>query len=418
MNTEATNPTTATLRKIQSLALFDEDQLAELSRGLQVEKAKPKELIINIGDTGDYSIYLLSGEVTSIAHDGREASVKSEDNGHLQPLAQLRPSLYSIQAKSVVEYLCIDAQHLVGFSKQLHPESDSTEIEVTSIDRGDEANLLTMQLFQDIVDDKLTLPAMPDIALKIQHAFAGEDFDAQSIGKLIQSDPAMSAKILSVANSALYRGSDVIDSLQQAIVRLGMQTVRKLVLVFAAASLFKSKSPDIRQRMLDLWSDSRRLSAFSRLLAQRLSCFDAESAQMAGLLSDLGGVAILQYTQQYDELIEDPAVLEQTLECLSPQISAMLMQKWNLGPELIKVGEDSHNWFRNDSEAADMCDLVLVARYFSSVGSAKMKLVPALSKMPAFAKLTLDDFGVGEAIQFVKDSQAEVETIEAMLGSV
>ena len=308
MNTEATNPTTATLRKIQSLALFDEDQLAELSKGLQVEKAKPKELIINIGDTGDYSIYLLAGEVTSIAHDGREASVKSEQDGHLQPLAQLRPSLYSIQAKSAIEYLCIDAQHLVGFSKQLHPESDSTEIEVTSIDRGDEANLLTMQLFQDIVDDKLTLPAMPDIALKIQHAFAGEDFDAQSISALIQSDPAMSAKILSVANSALYRGTDVIDSLQQAIVRLGMQTVRKLVLVFAAANLFKSKSPDVKLRMLDLWADSRRLSAFSRLLAQRLSCFDAESAQMAGLLSDLGAVAILQYAQQYDELIEDPAV--------------------------------------------------------------------------------------------------------------
>ena len=161
---------------------------------------------------------------------------------------------------------------------------------------------------------------MPDIAIKIQQAFASDDFDAQSIGALIQTDPAMSAKILSVANSALYRGKDVIDSLQQAIVRLGMETVRKLVLVFAAASLFKSESPAVKKRMLDLWSDSRRLSAFSRLLAQRLSCFDAESAQMAGLLSDLGGVAILQYAQQYDELIEDTEVLEQTLECLSPLI--------------------------------------------------------------------------------------------------
>ncbi len=176
------------------------------------------------------------------------------------------------------------------------------------------ANQLAMQLFQDIIADNISLPAMPDVAFKIQRAFADDNYNATTIRELIQSDPAPSAKILRSANSALYRGNVAIESLQQAIVRMGMDTVRKQVLVYAA--LFQAKTSAMKTRMHKLWAKCRRVAAFSRVLALRLPRFDAESAQIAGLLSDLGSVAILQYAQENSDLYDNEKALNLTLAAL------------------------------------------------------------------------------------------------------
>jgi HD-like signal output (HDOD) protein len=416
MNTEANIPEQATLRKIRSLALFSDEQLADLSATLQIKKAKPNDRIISAGDGGSYSLYLLKGEAISRQQDGTTAQVVSEQDGFLQPVAQLRPSMYDIEAVSPVEYIEIDSNQLNDLSRD--PDDDMGVFEVETIDHGAEANQLAMQLFQDIIAGNISLPAMPDVAFKIQRAFADDNYNATTIRELIQSDPALSAKILRSANSALYRGNVAIESLQQAIVRMGMDTVRKQVLVYAATELFQAKTSAMKTRMRKLWAECRRVAAFSRVLALRLPRFDAESAQIAGLLSDLGSVAILQYAQENSDLYDNEDALNLSLAALRSHTSAMLLQNWNLGEELIKVSEGSHDWFRNDAEEADLCDLVLVARYFSHMGTPKMRELPGLSKIPAFAKLQLPDFSPRDGMEFVKQSQAEVTATEAMLGSV
>ncbi|MFT5219626.1 MAG: HD-like signal output (HDOD) protein [Gammaproteobacteria bacterium] len=415
MNTEANRPTSGTLRKIRSLELFSDEQLERLANSLEVKFARPNERIIGHGDSGSYSLYLLKGEAISREEDGTTRLIRSELDGVLIPVAQLRPSLYDVEAVTQVAYVEIGSNRLNSFSRQV--ESTEGEIEVTTIDQGVEVNLLSVQLFQDIIAGKITLPTMPDAVLKIQQAFADDNYNAESIRELIQSDPALSAKLLSSANSPLYRGSVAVESLQQAIVRMGMQTVRKQVLVYAASSLFMAKSTAMKQRMQSLWSDSRRVAAFSRVLAARQKSFDPETALIAGLLSDLGSVAILQYAQEHNDLYNNEEALDAALISLRPQISGMLLYKWNLGDELIKVGEESFSWFRNDAEQVDLCDLVMVARYFSCMGTSKMIDLPSLSKIPAFAKLALPDFSPANAIEFIKQSQADVAAVEAMLGS-
>jgi HD-like signal output (HDOD) protein len=339
---------------------LSDEQLTDLSATLQIKKAKPNDRIISAGDSGSYSLYLIKGEAISRQRDGTTSLVVAEQDGFLQPVAQLRPSMYDIEAVSTVEYIEIDSNQLNNLSRDA--DDDMGVFEVETIDHGAEANQLAMQLFQDIIAGNISLPAMPDVAFKIQRAFADDNYNATTIRELIQSDPALSAKILRSANSALYRGNVAIESLQQAIVRMGMDTVRKQVLVYAATELFQAKTSAMKTRMRKLWAECRRVAAFSRVLALRLPRFDAESAQIAGLLSDLGSVAILQYAQENSDLYDNEKALNLTLAALRSHTSAMLLQNWNLGEELIKVSEGSHDWFRNDAEEAALCDLVLVAR--------------------------------------------------------
>ncbi len=403
------------LKRIRSLALFSDNQLDHLAARLEVKTAQTKQRIIGVGDTGDYDLYLLSGEAISQDREGTRRKVESESDGQLQPIAHIRPSLYDVEALSPVEYLEIPNDLLTELS--LVEEAYDTDMEVEIIEQSEEANRLTISLCLDISNGSISLPAMPDVAHKIQKEFADDDFDVGRITGLIQSDPSISAKLLKTANSPLYRGNAPIETLHQAIMRMGMDVVRKQVMIYAASQLFQSKSVGMRKRMQSLWKNCRKVSAYSRILAARSKRFDPEMAQMAGLLSDLGIIAILDYAQVHEELDCDDDAIDQTIRELHSQINGMLLYQWNLGDDIVTVGEESRNWFRNHRDEADLCDLVLVARYYSLMGTPAKIDLPALSKMPAFLKLQLE-FSAEDSITFIKESEAEIAAIESMLGSV
>jgi HD-like signal output (HDOD) protein len=290
-------------------------------------------------------------------------------------------------------------------------------MEVEIIEQSEEANRLTVSLCMDISNGSVSLPTMPEVIHKIQKEFADDDFDVGKITGLIQSDPSITAKLLKTANSPMYRGSAPIETLQQAILRMGMDVIRKQIMIYAASELFQSKSAGMKNRMQSLWKNCRKVSAFSRILAARSERFDAEMAQMAGLICDLGIVAILDYAQAHSDLYDDDAALDQTIRALYSQINGMLLYNWKLGDDVVTVGEESRNWFRNHRDEADLCDLVLVARYYSLMGTPAQKNLPSLSRMPAFRKLQLE-FSAEDSISFIQESRAEVAAIESMLGAV
>jgi len=416
MQTNAGKPDLSTLKKIRSLELFSDDQLSNLAQSLTINVAKSGSQIIVAGDTGSYSLYILSGDAISRAVDGITLKVKTTADGWFQPVAQLRPSLYDVDAINPVHYLEISNEKLSELSKSL--ESEHPEVEVRFIDQGETANRLTNELFQDILSGNIRLPTLPDIVAKVQQEFARDDYDIERIQELIQSDPVITAYLIKYANSPLYQGSSPVESLHQAIVRLGMKAVQKHVIIIATTRLFQEKSVGMKDRMRQLWKNSRRVAAFSRVLAAKSGIFDPDAAQMAGLLSDLGVIAILEYAQEHSDQYDDENTLDQTIKALRPQINSMLLQNWNLGDELVTVGEESRSWFRSNSVSADLCDLILIARYHSYLGTEHADQLPLLSKMPAFEKLKLTDFGSQDSLEFMKESQDEVAAIEQMLGTI
>ena len=395
--------------------MFSDNQLDKLAARLEVKTVQAKQNLISLGDTGEYGLYLLSGEAISEDREGTQRKVESESDGNLQPIAHIRPSLYNIESLSRVEYLEIPNELLTELS--LVEDSGEGEMEVDIIEQSEEANRLTISLCQDISSGSISLPTMPEVVHKLQQEFADDDFDVARITGLIQADPSITAKLLKAANSPMYRGTEPIETLQQAVMRMGMDVIRKQIMIYAASELFQSKSVGMKNRMQSLWKDCRKVSAFSRVLATRCEKFDPEMAQMAGLLSDLGIIAILDYAQSHGDLYEDDDALDQTIRLLHSQINGMLLYQWKLGDDIVTVGEESRNWFRNHRDEADLCDLVLVARYYSLMGTPEEKSLPALAKMPAFLKLQLE-FGADDSASFIQESEAEIEAVESMLGSV
>ena len=93
---------------------------------------------------------------------------------------------------------------------------------------------------KDYLKNIYNLPVIPEVALKVMNiAESGLDISFTELESIIKVDPGLSAKILKVANSALYARRSEIKSLQTAITMLGFKNIRSLILLVTASSFFQ-----------------------------------------------------------------------------------------------------------------------------------------------------------------------------------
>jgi len=142
--------------------------------------------------------------------------------------------------------------------------------------------------FQSVVRSIGDLPPMPAVAAKVMELLGDPNISYQKLGEAVSSDPAVSARLLKVANSAFYSMKRQIKTLDHAIAIVGERTLRSLVL--AASLEGMNKSYGLLEKML--WEDSIGCAIGCRILARKFSSADPEEAFLAGLFRHLGKIVM------------------------------------------------------------------------------------------------------------------------------
>ncbi len=190
------------------------------------------------------------------------------------------------------------------------------------------------------------IPQLPQILLRIESALENPEIGGQELGRVILEDPALTAQVLKVANSTFYnpRGNK-ISTVSRAIVILGYDNIRRLVLGLSVSRMFT---------LLPRWSVYRRLwrhSLATALLARELAQADgfkeAEIAFVGGLLHDVGKLIIGHlHGEAYAEILEscsrDPEIdlcraESEAFYCNHQEVGGLLAQSWGLPIELVRV---------------------------------------------------------------------------------
>ncbi|MFH1844449.1 MAG: HDOD domain-containing protein [bacterium] len=196
------------------------------------------------------------------------------------------------------------------------------------------------QLKQIIMNTR-DLPAMPHVASKVLELSSDPNSSAQQLQQVIADDQAMAARILKIANSAMYACSRKIKTLTEAIVMLGFNSIRSLVITSASRNLYLSsgKRMGLKERLL--WEHSIGVAFGCRLLVQDRYPQLAEEAFLAGLMHDIGKLVLNhQAAEQFDEIVqivynENRMFVETEQELLGfdhTQVGALLVNKWKLSP--------------------------------------------------------------------------------------
>jgi diguanylate cyclase (GGDEF)-like protein len=194
------------------------------------------------------------------------------------------------------------------------------------------------------------LPSLPSVAIQVLQMTQSENLSVADIAKVIQQDPALTGKLLRLVNSALFGMSRKISSLQQAMVILGLRTVKVMVLSFSLVNSIDQKGTHGFDYRL-FWRRSLTAAVIARLIAERTQRGIADESFVGGLLCDIGMLAatqcardlyhpVLTWYRDNPETVQ--AAEQQVLGLTHEQISADLLDHWGLPDDLCAAVRTHH----------------------------------------------------------------------------
>lgn len=382
-------------------------------------KARKGQLLLERGTDDGYTYFLLDGQVTLDSGEGekREMSVRPENLPI--PVNNLRPRLFSVSARSQI--IGFRIPDLVITSAVASAPTGASKIAGDEDEKGTKLRALEQKLgfllYRDLQEEKSVLPSLPDLALKIQTAIEDKKSDAKAIAKWLEQDPAMTAKIVRTANSALYARRGLVETCSAAIVRLGTRVTQKLILSFCAREVFHSRKPGLNQRMQALWSHCADVAAISYVLAQRARGFshDPEEAMLAGLLHDVGTIVVLNYAQNMPSLMAEPAVLDEIIRRLRGELGAMILRTWRFTPEIVAASRDAEDWLRKRKGLADITDVVIVAQMHDHLSKNGLDGLPPVADISAMNRVLGRQVTPEASIEIIKEAQAQIADVRTLL---
>jgi len=419
MNNRLSHPDPNGLKRFQPLDRLDDVQRELLARSLHIHWAGKGTILIQDGDTTRFSLYLLSGRLQLTSSDGRVTEIDHVSPQSHTPIANLIPRRYTVEAISPVEYLMIDGDLLDGLLGDEAEGITATELPSQSgpFDQALTENSLSKALMDDLENNQLVLPSLPDVAIRVGRAMRDENTNARKLANVIQTDPAITTKLIRAANSPLYAGVTPVDSCAAAIIRLGADTTHKLVLTFALRELFNTRSSILKKHMLSLWEHSVKVSAICYVLAKVSDQFNPEHALLAGLLHDIGSVAILSYAERFPEVANDDQKLEQVLTDMRGRIGSAILRSWGFIEDLIVVAQHAEDWLRDHEGKADYTDLVIIAQLHTYIGQPEMAHLPTLDQVPAVKKLEMGELTPKLSLKILDKAEEKIARAESLLMS-
>jgi len=207
------------------------------------------------------------------------------------------------------------------------------------------------------VDIALPLPQVVNESIRISNS---PDCDAYSMAECLAKDPILAAKILQTANSSFFGFLSKAKDIENAVVRLGMNKVRNLVLSLSISKLFKDNEECDGYSRVNVWQHSVAVGMLSELITKYSSKKEIRQASgealLAGLVHDIGMILADQCIhKKFREVpplafsLKDPIhkVEKSVLSFNHPQLAEAVLKKWRFPKSVIIAVAGHHNKFKD-----------------------------------------------------------------------
>ena len=394
--------------RLKPLCDLHRDDLGLLLDRARVTELKPRSLI---EPEEALLTYLLEGKVTML-RDG----VVTEEFNHMDQRA-LSP-LFDAGAQDVSALLLSHGTIVEVDQKLLDAllvQNEQGAMTASEIILEQAETELYDSLTRAYDEDRLQLPALPEAALKIREVVNTPGIRADEIVKVVQTDPVLSARLVKVANSALYGTWREIKTIRDAVRRLGLEATRNLSFSLSVKQLFHAKTSLIKKKVQQAYDESVNVATLAFVIARhRAPHLDPEQALLIGLTESLGAIPILQYVDQHPDVLKTPAALDSGLKKLSVPVTALLLSKWNFDPVFIETIKKCNDFTRDTGEIADYADIIIGARliYLDQRGLLDEQI--RIRELPIVTKLDLFDMDE-EGDYLVDVAKRELDAMHTLL---
>ena len=188
---------------------------------------------------------------------------------------------------------------------------------------------------------------LPTVADRVLYLARQEPVNFKELAKVIETDPALSTMVISLANSPIY-GSvrRPIDSLDRAIMLLGQGRIIDSVMAYMTRSVREDSGSTWPSGDTNFWKHNISVAICARLLAEKMAIPNAQQCFIAGLIHDLGKLALLNYDEKaYHQVLNAVKGSERAIEFVELEafgithanLSGHISRRWKLPPHLMNA---------------------------------------------------------------------------------
>jgi HD-like signal output (HDOD) protein/signal transduction histidine kinase len=254
-----------------------------------------------------------------------------------------------------------------------------------------------------------SLPALPQVLVQLIGHCESDEVGMARLAELLSRDAALATKVLRVAASPAYRRGPMPASLEQALTTIGIDMVRTMLLT---ESVYQTFNDFAATRGIDLrpfWAHAIAAAISARVIARKLGYAQVEEAYLAGLLHDIGRLALVsaapdEYAANFHA--EDDQALcateERTLEITHPEAGALLIEGLALDSFLADSIRYHHEPLERLQAAHPLVRLTALADAFATHADSPEGIPPALAQMAGFSPEEADEHAQTLAEQIVQ----------------
>jgi len=404
------------LARFEPMARLRADERIVLASQARIIRLPAGRYLFRPGQEDRRTYFLLAGRLRLTSHTGEGLLVESGGANSRQALSLGTYEQYKAVTLTATEVVGMDSGLVAGIS------SLSGMVAPSRFDVACDAGLQDWMrgLFEDvrdaIEDDQLVLPVPPAFGEQIANLMANERIEVARLIEAVCADPAICAKLLRVANGALFHDQPPVLGCKEAIDRIGVRAARNLVMNYAIRDRLRNPEEHISRRLDEYWLTATSVAAVSAVLASRLPGHTASRCRLAGLLHDIGTLVLLAFVHQFPSALLDPSALDEAIDGLSLPLGDLLVQSWGLGDDLLPALLGGGDWYREHHGETDIADLILVARAHSRIDSARgAGHLPDPKAMPAYERLGLGTTGQDEGLSILVQAQESIEAAQGFL---
>lgn len=185
----------------------------------------------------------------------------------------------------------------------------------------------------------IELPIMPDVVHEVQELISKPESTVNDLSHTIEKDAVISARLIAIANSPNYRGSGKVQTVSQAIGRLGFKEAQNVTMAVANQMFYKTKNKKLLSTMEKMRLYSLASAYGASQIAARLELSDTDKYFLMGLIHDIGNVLLLWMlggiALEDDSLSMDELILE--TDKLHQSFGAVLLERWKFPEDIINV---------------------------------------------------------------------------------
>ncbi|KVX01044.1 HDOD domain-containing protein [Shewanella frigidimarina] len=204
---------------------------------------------------------------------------------------------------------------------------------------------LLVGLLKKLKDDALVLPTLPEVAMRVQEVVSRQDSSLKQVADIIGQDAAISARIIKVANSALYSRGNKAESINAAVSRIGLVQIKSITTSVAMEQLFISTNEMVWEVMDEVWKTSIEVTASSCAMLEMYNKrhptkkLDRDTLTLAGLVHNIGALPVLTEAEVHPELFSRIDDLRSLVRKMQGPIGRAVLKTWDFAPEVMEVVE-------------------------------------------------------------------------------